>query len=198
MACLRPRSPACASGADLLEQPGDVSPLVPRCDQPPTTRPLPPHRGPGVACACRRIAHVRSRVPLTLLPAHRGGIQHQQERRPMALAPRCDRGRRPARSPSARRGRPRRAEPRPALHRHQRAVHPAHQRMSVFVAGPKASQPAPKELSQHLHSWLDRGDACSPARLPSGTPRYWPLAPETRGRPRTIRPSMASCELDAG
>ena len=57
-----------------------TSPSV-RCDQPPTTRPSPPHRRPRVAVAIEEDARVRPEVPVALLPAHRRRVERREERR---------------------------------------------------------------------------------------------------------------------
>ena len=114
-----------------------------------------------------------------------------QERGRRARRTASARGRRRGHSRPRRRGRRRACGIAASAARASRAVQPAHQRMSASVAGPNAA-------SQRL-----RSSACATATSSSSigppsqssvvTQRNCGLIQVPRGRPRTSRPSIASC-----
>src|ERR671919_3013625 len=75
---LHASQPVCADVLQHLELQGAALVLAPAAHDPP----VPPDRGARVPCRVEDLLLVRPEVPGALVPAHRGGVERRQQRRP--------------------------------------------------------------------------------------------------------------------
>ena len=193
-AAARASMAAAASGPDILEQAGHdlaVRALAPAADD----AAIEPDRRAGVAVAVEQGRAVRPEIPVARGPAHRRRVEGRQERDPRVRA-------RP--SPVSRSS----AITRPVvpslevdLDRVERGEGPADgperpagpPAQVVGRAGTVGAQPALHQLGlgRGLRDSRRPGPPSSTQRC-IGSQRYWLLTHVPRGRPRLIRPSIAS------
>ena len=134
---------------------------------------------------------MRAEVPVTLLPAHRRGIERRQQRGPRLRS--LDVASRSSAStkPSPRRGRPSHAAPRRA----PRATRGPSSRSTSGCRSRSRARTRPASAAGARRSSrvrIERGYRRRPATLPSA-PSGTGRCSSVRGRPRTILPSIASC-----